>query len=106
MLFGGLKSTAYGNYAKYPLRRFRETFLTQEIALGHRQSFYSFRHNFRDACRAAKIGDEGLQALGAWSQGKKTSDIYGDASNPDFWVEEIAKIFFAGLDLAHLYVQT
>jgi hypothetical protein len=45
-----------------------------------------------------------LQALGAWSQGKLTSDDYGDKSNPDYQAKFMNEITFPGLDLAHLHV--
>ena len=48
-LLPGLKPDQYGNLATYALRRFRETFLPEGIVMSQRQSFYSFRHSFREA---------------------------------------------------------
>jgi integrase len=50
-LFSGLKADKYGNYASYALKRFRETYLPAAIKMEPRQSFYSFRHSWRDALR-------------------------------------------------------
>jgi integrase len=81
-LFPDLKPDKYGNHATYALKRFRETYLPQAIQLTPRQTFYSFRHNCRDALRRTDAPPDALQALGAGQQGKLTSDSYGDASNP------------------------
>jgi integrase len=102
-LFPDLKPDQYGNYATYALKRFRDSFLPHEITLQPRQAFYSFRHNFRDALRRIDAPPDTLQALGGWSQGKLTSDSYGDKSDPDYQVRFIKKIAFPGLDLSHLH---
>jgi hypothetical protein len=44
-----------------------------------------------------------LTAVGGWSQGKLTSDAYGDASDPDYQIEIIRKVSFPGLDLSALH---
>src|SRR5207302_3422800 len=48
-LFPDLKPDKYGNVASYALKRFRETYLPDAIKMEPRQSFYSFRHSWRDA---------------------------------------------------------
>jgi integrase len=105
-LFPDLKPDQYGNCAKYAMRRFRETFLPSEIAVSLRQTFYSLRHNFRDALRAVDAPPDAVQALGGWSQGKLTSDDYGDKSNPDYQAQFIAKVEFQGVRLTHLRAPT
>lgn len=102
-LFPSLKPDVYGNHASYPLKRFRETFLRQAITILPRQSFYSFRHNFRDALRRIDAPPDALQALGGWSQGRLTSDDYGDKSDPDYQIRYMKQVEFPGLDLSHLY---
>jgi hypothetical protein len=78
-----LKPDKYGYLSKYPLRRFAEKFFPDEIELGKRQSYYSLRHNFRDALRRASASRDALQALGGWSQGDaairltRDSGLYG-----------------------------
>lgn len=100
----GLKTDRRGNPANYALKRFRETFLPEAITVGARQTFYSFRHSFRDALRRCEAPPEALQALGGWSQGKLTSSNYGNAGNPDLQRKWIEKVAFPGLDLAFLHV--
>lgn len=105
-LFPDLKPDGYGNHAWYALKRFREQFLPKEITLEKRQSFYSFRHNFRDALRRTDAPPDALQALGGWSQGKLVSDAYGDKSDPDYQMKFMKLIEFPGLDLAHIRVSS
>jgi integrase len=73
-LFPDLTADRYGNFASYALKRFRNSFLPQAITVERRQTFYSLRHNFRDALRRIDAPPDALQALGGWSQGKLTSD--------------------------------
>jgi len=102
-LFPSLKPDSYGNHAWYALKRFNESFLPKAITLERRQSFYSFRHNFRDELRRIGAPPDALQALGGWSQGKLTSDDYGDKSNPDYQAQFMKQIAFPGLNLSHLH---
>ena len=103
LLFPTLQPDATGYFSTYPTKRFRETFLKQAMTLKPRQSFYSFRHTFRDALRAINAPPDTLQALGGWSQGKLASDNYGTQSNPDIQVKYMDEISYPGLDLAHLW---
>ena len=102
-LFPDLKPDKYGNHASYALKRFRDSYLPAAIKLEPRQSFYSFRHTWRDALRRIDAQPSTLQALGAWSQGKLVSDDYGDKFDPDYQVQFIKQISFQGLDLSGLY---
>lgn len=104
-LFPDLAADKYGNFASYALKRFRDDYLPSAIKLEARQSFYSFRHSWRDALRRIDAQPATLQALGAWSQGKLTSDDYGDKSDPDYQAQFMQKISFPGLDLSTLYLQ-
>jgi integrase len=92
----------YGNHATYPLKRFRDAYLPDAIKLEARQTFYSFRHSWRDALRRIKAPDSTLVGVGGWSQA--TSENYGDKLNPDFQIEIIKKISFPGLDLSALHL--
>jgi integrase len=103
-LFPSLKPDRYGNSAKYALKRFRENYLPAEIMMEARQSFYSFRHSFRDELRRIKAPPDALQALGGWSQGHLVSDDYGDKNNPDYQVQFIKQVAFPGLDLSQLHI--
>lgn len=102
-LFHALKPDGYGNLASYALKRFRDTFLPNAITMLPGQTFYSLRHSFRDELRRIGAPPDALQALGAWSQGKLTSDDYGDKSNPDYQAQYVKQIAFPGLDLLHLH---
>jgi integrase len=101
-LFPDLKPDKYGNHASYALKRFRDDYLPKAIKIEPRQSFYSFRHSWRDALRRIDAQPATLQALGAWSQGKLTSDAYGDKFDPDYQVQFMEKVSFDGLDLSLL----
>jgi integrase len=103
-LFPDLKPDTYGNVAAYALKRFRENYLPDVIKLEPRQTFYSFRHSFRDALRRIGAPADTLQAVGGWSQGK-ASDAYGDPYDPDVHIKIIRKISFPGLKLSPLYCQ-
>jgi len=102
-LFEGLKPDKYGNRASYALKRFRDSFLKEAITVEPKQTFYSFRHCFRDALRRSKAGPDILKAFGGWSQGNLTSDNYGDKANPDLHVKAMAKVSYPGLDIGFLY---
>jgi integrase len=102
-LFPDLKGNKYGDPAQYPLKRFNETYLPEVANLKAGQSFYSFRHTFRDELRRVGAPPDALQALGGWSQGKLISDDYGDKSNPDYMVQYMQAIEFPGLELSYLY---
>jgi integrase len=101
-LFPDLKPDKYGNVAAYALKRFRESYLPEAIKLDARQTFYSFRHSWRDALRRVDAPASTLEAVGGWSQGK-TSDSYGDSNDPDLQFKVIEKISFPGLDLSPLH---
>jgi hypothetical protein len=105
-LFPDLKPDTYGNHATYALKRFREVYLPGAIKLLPRQSFYSFRHAWRDALRRIDAPDSTLAAVGGWSQGKLTSDAYGDAFDPDHQIKIIKQISFPGLDLTPLHAKS
>jgi integrase len=103
-LFPELKPDKYGNHASYALKRFRDSYLPHAIKLEPKQSFYSFRHTWRDALRRIDAQPATLQALGAWSQGKLVSDDYGDKSDPDYQAKFMMKVGFPGVHLFHLCV--
>lgn len=103
-LFPTLKPSAAGYLSEYPMKRFRETFFPQAIKLKERQSFYSFRHNCRDALRAIEAPPDTLLALGAWSQARLTSDNYGTRANPDIqrkWIVSIGVQYCPRIGVQH-----
>jgi integrase len=104
LLFDGIRPDKYGNRAKYALKRFREQYLPAATTLLPRQSFYSLRHNFRDALRRADAPPDALQALGGWSQGSLVSDSYGERDNPDYQLQFMRRVSFPGVSFSHLRV--
>ncbi|MBE7184526.1 MAG: site-specific integrase [Methylobacterium mesophilicum] len=65
--------------------------------------FYSFRHNFRDAVRAASIPEEQGEMLQGWSgRSKTTGRGYGNGFIADQLAPWMAKITYDDLDLSHL----
>ena len=70
--------------------------------------FHSFRHNFRDGLREAKIEHELSLALGGWATSSGKTEIhanYGRGFSTKTLAEAINKVIFTDLDLSHL-VQT
>jgi integrase len=68
-----------------------------------RKVFHSFRHTFKDACRAARIEEELHDAL----TGHTSASVgrrYGNGVPLDLLAEAVAKVSCKGLDLSHLHV--
>jgi integrase len=105
LLFRNLTRNKYGDPAAYVLRRFRDDYL-KPMNLKPRQAAYSFRHTWRDAARRISASPEFLRAVGGWSTGKTTADVYGSKDQPDLHAQDMARIVFEGLDLSHLYPKT
>lgn len=80
-------------------------FLEKTDAYTEKTTFHSFRHNWRDAARNARIPEEIIEALGGWSN-QKISSNYGLGYAAETLFQEIAKINFANLDLSHLEYTT
>ena len=68
----------------------------------HRKVFHSFRHGFKQACRAAGIGEEVHDALTGHSGGG-VGRSYGSVPL-DVTAGEIEKVRYGALDLSHLHV--
>lgn len=65
--------------------------------------FYSFRHTFRDAVRAAQIPEEQGEMLQGWAgRSKTTGRGYGRGFTADQLQKWMAQISYDGLDLSHL----
>ncbi|WP_417453893.1 DUF6538 domain-containing protein [Kiloniella sp.] len=104
-LFPELNVDKRGYYSKDLSDWFSDSFLKNTITGKDRQSFYSFRHNFRNALRHADAPDWVLQALGAWDKKKTVSDNYGEHEWPDHLRKWIEKVNYPDLDLSHLYIK-
>jgi len=103
-LFPGLRPSntgqMTGNWSKWWARYTDELGITDP-----RKVFHSFRHAFKDACRAARIEEELHDALTGHtsaSVGRK----YGNGVPLEVLAEAIAKVNYKGLDLSHLHIAT
>jgi hypothetical protein len=85
-----------GNWSKWWSR------YTDDLGIDDpRKVFHSFRHTFKDACRAARIEEELHDALTGHtsaSVGRK----YGSGVPLEVLAEAVAKVSYKGLDLSHL----
>jgi integrase len=70
-----------------------------------RTSFHSFRHNFRDELRDARIDHEIAMELGGWTMGggsRAVSDNYGSGHKVSALHDAICRLRFSDVDLDHL----
>lgn len=81
-------------------------------ALGHSTgaTFHSFRHQFRDATRAARLSIESVARLAGWESGdpnqhRQVFEYGGGVELLRMLAEDIAKVKYRGLDLSHLYMR-
>lgn len=98
--------SAGGNWAKWWARYVRgETASTRGrgIPKDDAQVFHSFRHNFKDACRAAELPKEVHDRLTGHSSGDIGS-TYGLGVPMDVLARAIAKVSYPDLDLSGLKI--
>lgn len=72
-----------------------------------RTSFHSFRHNFRDELRGARIDHDIAMVLGGWTRGGNSgfaSENYGSGFRVNVLAEAIANLRFDNVDLSHLAI--
>lgn len=69
-----------------------------------KKTFHSFRHAFKDACRAARISKDVHDAFTGHVADKDVGEGYGDGmgSLVALLAGEMAKVRYPGLDLGHL----
>ena len=70
-----------------------------------RTSFHSFRHNFRDALRAARIDHDIAMVLGGWATGsnaRSASENYGSGHRVAALFDAISRLQFLDIDLTHI----
>jgi len=70
-------------------------------------TFHSFRHQFRDATRAAHLSVESVARLAGWESGdpnqhRQVFNYGGGVELLRMLAEDIAKVEYPGLDLSHL----
>lgn len=106
-LFPELAAGGKGYYSN-PFSKWFGRFVGKTLGHQVEATFHSFRHQFRDACRVARLDAESVALLAGWEPGeaggKAVMNKYG--RGPDFFrllAEDLAKVSYAGLDLSHLY---
>ena len=70
-----------------------------------RTSFHSFRHNFRDELRAARIDHDIALLLGGWTTGSSRSAVhenYGSGYRVDALNEAVRRLSFKEVNVRHL----
>jgi integrase len=87
-----------GNWSKWWAR------YTDDLGISDdRKVFHSFRHSFKDACRAAQIEEELHDAL----TGHTSASVgrrYGNGVPLEVLAAAVAKVSYKGLDLSHLHI--
>ena len=94
-----------GNTGRYsnPFSKWFSGFLTATLGYKPKATFHSFRHHFRDALRAAEVGDENVEALGGWAGEGKQQREYGAGPKLRMLLRDLEKVAYPGLDLSHLF---
>ena len=73
-----------------------------------RTSFHSFRHNFRDELRVARVEHDIAMELGGWAMGagsRAVSENYGSGHRVTVLREAINRMQFAEIDFSHLLIE-
>lgn len=83
-------------------------FVRDVLGEGCKATMHSFRHQFRDATRAARLPAETVARLAGWENGEaptsRQMNHYGRGPNYlRTLAEDIAKVEYPDLDLSHLY---
>ena len=106
-LFGEVGLGATG-YRSTTFSAWFTRFTGKAKARSNKTCFHSFRHNFRDALREARIERDIALALGGWSApgGSGSSASVSDACGSGYRVatlfEAISRVSYPDLDLSHL----
>jgi Phage integrase family len=94
-------------YRSTSLSKWFSRFLVSAAAAGPLTCFHSFRHNFRDGLREAKVDRELALVLGGWTTegaGSAIADIYGSGYRASVLAEAINQVRFNEVDLSRLNV--
>ncbi len=94
-------------YRSTSLSKWFSRFLLSSEAAAPLTCFHSFRHNFRDGLREAKVDRERSMILGGWTTDGKSSavaDNYGSGYPVNVLAEALNSVRFPLLDLDHLSV--
>ncbi|GAA0659427.1 integrase [Sphingomonas insulae] len=94
-------------YRSTTISRWFTRFLENAGAAAPLTCFHSFRHNFRDGLREAKIDRDVAFLLGGWTtdgKGTVVADNYGSGYHPRALAEALNAVRFPVLNLDHLAV--
>ena len=93
-------------YFSNPFSKYFGRFL-ESCLVDTKATFHSFRHHFRDACRAARLPTETVALLAGWEHGQGAGEAvmnrYGRGM--EFFkvlAADLAKVEYPGLDISHL----
>jgi integrase len=104
-LFGEVNLGATG-YRSQTFSAWFARFASKAGASSSKTCFHSFRHNFRDALREARVDRDTALALGGWTtaggSAGSVSDAYGSGYRIKTLSEAISRVRYPGLDLSHL----
>jgi hypothetical protein len=95
-------------YVSGPFSKWFTDFAEKALQHPTDATFHSFRHQFRDATRAARLSVESVARLAGWEQGdpnqrRQVFDYGGGIELLRMLAEDIAKVNYPGVDLSHLY---
>ena len=93
----GYRSTAFSQWFT--------RFLASADATAPLTCFHSFRHNFRDGLRDAKVSRDLVLILGGWTtegNGSPIADVYGSGYRAPMLADALNAVRYPSLDLNHL----
>jgi integrase len=105
-LFSELPISTTGYYSD-PFSKWFKRFVEKVGANRPKTCFHSFRHNFRDALREARIDHDIALALGGWASGSgkesvEVAEAYGRGFKVATLAEAMKLVQYANLELSHL----
>jgi len=105
-LFGEVALGATG-YRSATFSSWFARFAAKAGASSSKTCFHSFRHNFRDALREARVDRDLALALGGWAasaggSAASVSDAYGSGYRAPSLFEAVSRVQYRDLDLSHL----
>jgi integrase len=97
-------------YFSNPFSKWFARFVESALGCSTEATFHSFRHQFRDATRAARLGVESVARLAGWESGdpnqqRQVFQYGGGEELLRVLAEDIAKVNYPGLDLSHLHTR-
>jgi hypothetical protein len=104
-LFPDLPRGKSTGYFSDPFSKWFGGYLKTTLGAQCKATFHSFRHHFRDALRNAGVPIDDAEALGGWSEGRRSAENqYGHGDERlKHLSKQIAKVRYEGLDLGRLY---